>query len=125
MRRTPSVRNLFLIWSPRIHPNLYLYVIRPWTHRTPLLPNRYHVVFTGSETKIMLNGDSTSSKRSKIEKETNFNVIANFVPLFALGVAAAVGSGVYDGFGDTSREVGESSADPTHILAVLGAINFA
>lgn len=36
------------------------------------------VVFTGADTKIMLNGGATPSKRSKIEKETNFNVIVNF-----------------------------------------------
>ena len=60
----------------------------------------------------------TPSKRSKIEKETNFNVIANFVLLFALCIAAAVGSGVYDGLSDTSRQAFESIAGPTHIPAV-------
>ena len=40
------------------------------------------VVFTGADSKIMLNGGETPSKRSKIEKETNFNVIVNFVLRF-------------------------------------------
>lgn len=39
------------------------------------------VVFTGADTKIMMNGGATPSKRSKIERETNFNVIVNFVIL--------------------------------------------
>jgi phospholipid-translocating ATPase len=48
------------------------------------------VVFTGSDTKIMLNGGDTPSKRSKIEKETNFNVIVNFVVLSLMCVVAAI-----------------------------------
>ncbi|KAG7439922.1 uncharacterized protein BT62DRAFT_924370 [Guyanagaster necrorhizus] len=35
------------------------------------------VIFTGADTKIIVNGSSTPSKRSEIEKETNFNVIVN------------------------------------------------
>ncbi|KAE9393504.1 phospholipid-translocating P-type ATPase [Gymnopus androsaceus JB14] len=36
------------------------------------------VVFTGADTKIMLNGGDTPTKRSKIERETNFNVHHQF-----------------------------------------------
>ena len=48
------------------------------------------VVFTGADTKIMLNGGETPSKRSKIEKETNFNVVMNFVILILLCLITAI-----------------------------------
>ncbi|TIB13429.1 hypothetical protein E3P92_02275 [Wallemia ichthyophaga] len=48
------------------------------------------VVFTGGDTKIMLNGGETPSKRSKIEKETNFNVAMNFIILIAMCAIAAI-----------------------------------
>ena len=83
------------------------------------------VVLTGTDTKIMLSRGNRPSKQSKIKKETNFNVIANFILLFALCITAVVGSGVYDGFSNPSRQAFESVADPTHIPAVLGVINFA
>ncbi|BGP19449.1 hypothetical protein JCM10213_006269 [Rhodosporidiobolus nylandii] len=54
------------------------------------------VVFTGADTKIMLNQGETPSKRSKIEKETNFNVLVNFVVLVALCIGCAIGGGIYD-----------------------------
>ena len=47
-----------------------------------------HVVFTASDTKIMLNGGDTPSKQNKIEKETNPNVI-NFCVLSIMCVTAA------------------------------------
>lgn len=37
------------------------------------------VVYTGQDTKIMLNGGATPSKRSRIERETNFNVIGEWM----------------------------------------------
>ncbi|KAJ7176874.1 phospholipid-transporting ATPase 1 [Mycena filopes] len=54
------------------------------------------VVFTGSDTKIMLNGGETPSKRSKIESETNFNVAVNFGVLLAMCVIDAIFSGLED-----------------------------
>jgi phospholipid-translocating ATPase len=48
------------------------------------------VVFTGADTKIMLNGGDTPSKRSKIEKETNFNVAMNFALLMILCLIVAL-----------------------------------
>jgi phospholipid-translocating ATPase len=48
------------------------------------------VLFTGADTKIMLNGGDTPSKRSKIEKETNFNVAMNFVLLMVLCLVTAL-----------------------------------
>lgn len=52
------------------------------------------VLFTGNETKIMLNSGKTPSKRSKIEKATNPHVIANFVLLFVLCVICSVAASV-------------------------------
>ncbi|CAG8559987.1 1273_t:CDS:2, partial [Cetraspora pellucida] len=51
-------------------------------------------VFTGIETKIMLNSGETPSKRSRIEKEMNQEVILNFVILIILALICSVGSGV-------------------------------
>lgn len=70
------------------------------------------VLFTGNETKIMLNSGKTPSKRSKIEKATNphvsfqvmayswthallsFQVIANFVLLFILCLVCSIAASV-------------------------------
>ena len=82
------------------------------------------VVFTGADTKIMLNGGDTPSKRSKIEKETNFNVIVNFVLLFIMCVIAAIGSGLWDAQQNTSAEAFEHGADPTSSYVVNALVTF-
>ncbi len=69
------------------------------------------VVFTGADTKIMLNGGETPSKRSKIEKETNFNVIMNFVILMAMVILTAIVNGYYDAKKNTSAAYYEINAD--------------
>ncbi|GBB89212.1 hypothetical protein RclHR1_01590017 [Rhizophagus clarus] len=51
-------------------------------------------VFTGVETKIMLNSSETPSKRSRIEKEMNQEVILNFFVLIILALVCAVGSAI-------------------------------
>ncbi|TDL16037.1 phospholipid-translocating P-type ATPase [Rickenella mellea] len=83
------------------------------------------VAFTGADTKIMLNGGSTPSKRSKIEKETNFNVIMNFIVLLAMCVATAVASGVYEGMSNTSADFFEEGSDPSKSHAINSIITFA
>ncbi|GAB1522787.1 phopholipid transporting ATPase [Rhizoctonia solani] len=67
------------------------------------------VLFTGADTKIMLNGGATPSKRSKIEKQTNFNVVMNFIVLLAMSIVSAVASGIYSSQTDTSGWVYELS----------------
>ncbi|KAI9318829.1 hypothetical protein BX666DRAFT_2026132 [Dichotomocladium elegans] len=52
------------------------------------------VLFTGIETKIMLNSGKTPSKRSKMEKATNPHVIANFVLLFILCVICSIAASI-------------------------------
>ncbi|KAF9042681.1 phospholipid-translocating P-type ATPase [Rhodocollybia butyracea] len=79
------------------------------------------VVFTGADTKIMLNGGETPSKRSKIEKETNFNVLVNFVVLTAMCTIAAIFNGFWDAKQGTSADLFEIDSDSSssHVLNAL------
>ncbi|KAJ3555310.1 hypothetical protein NM688_g2646 [Phlebia brevispora] len=80
------------------------------------------VVFTGADSKIMLNGGATPSKRSKIEKETNFNVIVNFVLLSIMCIIAGVGSGVWDSMKHTSAKEFEQGVDASSSYVVNGIV---
>ena len=82
------------------------------------------VVFTGADTKIMLNGGDTPSKRSKIEKETNFNVIVNFVLLSFMCLIAAIFSGLEDSKSGTSAALFEVNSDPTSSTVVNAIVTF-
>ncbi|KPV72527.1 uncharacterized protein RHOBADRAFT_55632 [Rhodotorula graminis WP1] len=82
------------------------------------------VVFTGADTKIMLNQGETPSKRSKIEKETNFNVLVNFAVLIGLCVGCAIGAGVYDGMSGRSAQFYEVGAAYSSSAVVVGFITF-
>ncbi|KAF9044299.1 phospholipid-transporting ATPase 1 [Panaeolus papilionaceus] len=82
------------------------------------------VVFTGADTKIMLNGGETPSKRSKIEKETNFNVIVNFFVLTLMCLIAAILSGLEDARTGTSAQFFEINSDPTSSFIVNAVITF-
>ncbi|RCI04666.1 hypothetical protein CU098_012151, partial [Rhizopus stolonifer] len=48
------------------------------------------VVYTGNDTKIMMNTGRTPSKRSKIAKATNPHVVANFVILAILCIVSSI-----------------------------------
>jgi phospholipid-translocating ATPase len=52
------------------------------------------VVFTGGETKIMLNSGITPSKRARIARDLNWNVIYNFIILFFMCLVAGIVEGV-------------------------------
>lgn len=52
------------------------------------------VLFTGHDTKIMMNAGDTPSKRARIARELNFNVICNFGVLFIICLIAAIVNGV-------------------------------
>lgn len=82
------------------------------------------VVFTGSDTKIMLNGGETPTKRSKIEKETNFNVIVNFVVLVIMCTIGAIFNGLQDAKTGTSATFFEQDSDPTSSHIVNAVITF-
>ncbi|KKY38729.1 putative phospholipid-translocating p-type atpase domain-containing protein [Diaporthe ampelina] len=51
------------------------------------------VLFTGHDTKIMMNAGITPSKRARIARELNFNVVCNFVILFVMCLIAAIVNG--------------------------------
>ncbi|CAK5276718.1 unnamed protein product [Mycena citricolor] len=82
------------------------------------------VAFTGSDTKIMLNGGDTPSKRSKIERETNFNVAVNFGVLLIMCVVAAIISGAQDAQTDTSKFFYEAGSDPTNLYVLNALVTF-
>jgi len=52
------------------------------------------VLFAGSETKIMINSGITPSKRSRITRELNWNVIYNFIILLVMCILSGVVQGV-------------------------------
>ncbi|KAJ1820757.1 phospholipid transporting ATPase [Coemansia sp. RSA 2598] len=54
-------------------------------------------VFTGDDTKIMMNAGETPSKRSRIERMMNYQVLTQFCLLFVLCFLSAVLGGIYFG----------------------------
>ncbi|GAA6021480.1 hypothetical protein JCM11491_006510 [Sporobolomyces phaffii] len=82
------------------------------------------VLFTGADTKIMLNQGETPSKRSKIEKETNFNVLINFLVLILLCVGCAIGDGIYDSFTGTSSQYYEPGGSVSRYPVVNAFVTF-
>ena len=52
------------------------------------------VVFTGAESKIMLNSGITPSKRARLARDLNWNVIYNFIILFFMCLVAGIVQGV-------------------------------
>ncbi|GLB40906.1 putative cation transport ATPase (P-type) (TC 3.A.3) family. Type IV subfamily protein [Lyophyllum shimeji] len=140
-------RSSFYLDSEPPHQNLYLYhgVLRykdPMTGEMKAEPVTINelllrgcairntnwiiglVVFTGADTKIMLNGGDTPSKRSKIEKETNFNVLVNFGVLTIMCLIAAIFSGLEDSREGTSASFFEAGSDPTSSYIVNAIVTF-
>jgi phospholipid-translocating ATPase len=72
----------------------------------------------------MLNGGATPSKQSKIEKETNFNVIVNFIILIGMCTVAAICSGIIENDTDTSADYFELGARYTDSVALNAIITF-
>ncbi|ORZ13979.1 hypothetical protein BCR42DRAFT_377204 [Absidia repens] len=62
------------------------------------------VVFTGNDTKIMLNSGKTPSKRSKLSKATNPHIIANFAILAILCILSSVIESVQFNASGSSRK---------------------
>ena len=116
-------RTEFIIESEEQHANLYQYsALAKWTQRDPRKPGEQGtamaepitinnlllrgcslrntewilgvVVFTGQETKIMLNAGITPSKRSRITRELNGNVVYNFVVLFLMCLVSGIVQGI-------------------------------
>ncbi|KAI9203837.1 uncharacterized protein BJ171DRAFT_562172 [Polychytrium aggregatum] len=55
------------------------------------------VVFTGAESKIMMNSGDTPSKRSRIDIQMNVQVLLNFLVLVAMCTICGIIQGVYAG----------------------------
>ncbi|KAK4248853.1 hypothetical protein C7999DRAFT_30692 [Corynascus novoguineensis] len=60
------------------------------------------VIFTGHDTKIMMNAGITPSKRARIARELNFNVICNFGILLVMCLISAIANGIAWGKTDAS-----------------------
>lgn len=82
------------------------------------------VVFTGKDTKILLNGGDTPSKRSKIEKETNVNVAVNFIFLLVMCSACAIVGGLLLNSTENSRNFYEVDAEDSSSNIVNALIIF-
>ena len=137
----------FVLDSEAPHPNLYIYngvlhfndpegaervepvTINEFLLRGCSLRNTTWViglvVFTGADTKIMLNGGDTPSKRSKIEKETNFNVIMNFLVLLAMCITTGAVNGFFDAKSGTSASFFEVGSQPSSSIPINSLITFA
>lgn len=114
-------RTEFTIDSEPPHPNLYQYsAVARWTQYDgkdgpgeemvePISINNLLlrgcnlrntdwilgvVVFTGFDTKIMLNSGITPSKRSRIARDLNWNVVYNFILLFVICFASGLIEGI-------------------------------
>lgn len=61
------------------------------------------VIYTGDETKIMINSGITPTKQSRISRELNLSVIINFLLLFVLCFVSGLLNGLYYNVKDNSR----------------------
>lgn len=82
------------------------------------------VVFTGPETKIMLNSGITPSKRAKISRNLNWNVIYNFGILFVMCIVAGFVEGFYWAESNTSADYFEYGGYGNGSAALNGFITF-
>lgn len=113
----------FIIESEAPHANLYAYngAVR-WDQRDPHFPESPRkemvepisinnillrgcnlkstewvlgvVLFTGGESKIMLNSGATPAKRPRMAKDLNWNVIYNFIILFLMCLVSGIVNGI-------------------------------
>lgn len=81
------------------------------------------VVFTGADSKIILNSDATPSKKSRISRELNYYVIINFVILFILCFVSGLVNGIYYHKKGTSRDFFEYGS-PAGTPAKNGLVSF-
>ncbi|PLN81677.1 phospholipid-translocating P-type ATPase [Aspergillus taichungensis] len=142
----------FVIDSEPPHPNLYAYngALR-WEQRDPDFPDAPRkemvepisitnvllrgcslrntewalgvVIFTGDETKIMLNSGVTPTKRARLAKDLNWNVIYNFIILFFMCLISGIVNGIAWGSNNKSLnyfDFGAYGSTP----AVTGIITF-
>ena len=82
------------------------------------------VIYTGADTKIMLNQGETPSKRSKIEKETNFNVMVNFAVLMVLCLICGIADGLFADKTTASRNFYEPGSEASSSSVLDGMVAF-
>ena len=82
------------------------------------------VLFTGAETKIALNSGQTPSKRAKISRDLNWNVLYNFFVLFIMCLIGALVSGFFWGDDNTSSRWFEYGSFGSGSGALNGFITF-
>ncbi|KAF1993342.1 phospholipid-translocating P-type ATPase [Amniculicola lignicola CBS 123094] len=82
------------------------------------------VAFTGEETKIMINSGITPSKRAKITKDLNWNVVYNFIILFGMCLVSGIVLGVFWAKPDTSHSRFEFGSYGGDVPATDGVIAF-
>ncbi|KAI5810829.1 hypothetical protein BZA77DRAFT_254260 [Pyronema omphalodes] len=142
----------FVIESENPHANLYSYsAVIKWTQKDSRAPEKPGqemaeavsinnlllrgctlrntdwaigiVAFTGDETKIMMNAGITPSKRSRISRELNWNVICNFLILLIMCLLSGIVQGITWAKGNESLdyfEFGSIGGSP----AVDGIVTF-
>lgn len=62
------------------------------------------VIFTGDDTKIMINAGITPSKQSRVSRDMNYYVIVNFILVFVICLVAGLVNGFYYDRNGTSRD---------------------
>lgn len=82
------------------------------------------VVFTGDDTKIMINAGVTPTKKSRISRDLNFSVIINFCVLFILCFISGVVNGVYYNKNNVSRTYFEFGNAANGGAALNGFVSF-
>lgn len=82
------------------------------------------VVYAGHETRIMLNSGNTPSKRSRIEKTMNIQIIYSFFLLFSLCLIASIIYGHYYADWDNGRALETFAGNPSFSSGLAGFINF-
>lgn len=116
-------RTEFVIESEPPQPNLYQYsAVARWNQQNPRFPNEKGqemaepisinnlllrgcnlrntdwvlgvVIFTGFDTKIMMNSGITPTKRSRIARELNWNVFYNFIVLLLMCFVSGLVEGI-------------------------------
>ncbi|KAI9295827.1 phospholipid-translocating P-type ATPase [Neoconidiobolus thromboides FSU 785] len=84
------------------------------------------VLYTGHDSKIVLNSGSTPSKKSYIEKMMNKQVIINFVILILLSLSVSIIGGIYVNPTDTSPNlfIYQFSDSVTKSASITGILGF-
>ncbi|KAI7869563.1 hypothetical protein BDF14DRAFT_1782731 [Spinellus fusiger] len=81
------------------------------------------VLFTGTDTKIMLNSGDTPSKRSQMERQMNRDIIVAFAVLFLLSFVCAAMSGILKQKNSRSA-AGDLYSGQSESPAYTGFLNF-